>query len=197
MAAKIGAISYIECSSLRKDGVRKVFEVLFSFMTHFRNVWRHNHWNSRQRREQRWVSDQGLAKRAQNVRLSRILDLGWKNQNFLLGNPILTRAVQVFQPKNEPDSVKPRSQLTPKGLFFKRESLFTESHFCLKRGPNSLVRCTSSNSTRMDWLPSVSSWTYNCSESLKNQHFSTLYTNCTLICNYSSYYCLYWRIMTS
>ena len=27
MAAKIGAISYIECSSLRKDGVRKVFEV--------------------------------------------------------------------------------------------------------------------------------------------------------------------------
>merc|ERR1712106_567648 len=26
MAAKIGAISYIECSSLRKDGVRKVFE---------------------------------------------------------------------------------------------------------------------------------------------------------------------------
>ena len=27
MAAKIGALSYIECSSLRKDGVRKVFEV--------------------------------------------------------------------------------------------------------------------------------------------------------------------------
>ena len=29
MANKIGAIRYIECSALTKDGVRKVFEVCF------------------------------------------------------------------------------------------------------------------------------------------------------------------------
>ena len=32
MANKIGAIRYIECSALTKDGVRKVFEVRFHFL---------------------------------------------------------------------------------------------------------------------------------------------------------------------
>lgn len=32
MANKIGAIRYIECSALTKDGVRKVFEVRFHLL---------------------------------------------------------------------------------------------------------------------------------------------------------------------
>ena len=37
MANKIGAIRYIECSALTKDGVRKVFEVRLFFLIQVHN----------------------------------------------------------------------------------------------------------------------------------------------------------------